>query len=423
MSTQKRQRTESTAKASHEAARRKWLTGMTKKDDLQIVERLLRESIHPRSTDSNDDKELELERRQSYDALCLLLCQQGRDDEATTIMRQLGHVARLSKQVLHYATPHATPQATPSATTFDPTCTPLRVFDNALRPDTLSRLQATFCAADAPYWTSHNYSVYPPSPYFSFVVPLTPDALQNLGPLGDLLSVIVKKTEEHFGGSEEARFAELWAHRRPHASGHQLHFDSDDEGRGGVRNPLVSTVLYLSEEGCGGPTLVTDQHIDGEDLAQTGWLAFPKKNRLVIFDGAVLHGVIPGRGYVDSTKTRTTLMVALWDDIRVRSGDGPGAARPLPMVSTSSAEEGEKNGEKNGEENGGENGGEKGGESSPEWCQSLTSPSAATEKTSEVSDDAAVVVNPVQVDQVWTDLLGNNIGHSKPHYDKVFQGF
>jgi len=133
--------------------------------------------------------------------------------------------------------------------------------------------------------------------------------------------------------------------------------------------------------------------------------------------------VIPGRGYVDSTKTRTTLMVALWDDIRVRSGDGPGAARPLPMVSTSSAEEGEKNGEKNGEENGGENGGEKGGESSPEWCQSLTSPSAATEKTSEVSDDAAVVVNPVQVDQVWTDLLGNNIGHSKPHYDKVFQGF
>ena len=95
MSTQKRQRTESTAKTSHEAARRKWLTGMTKKDDLQIVERLLRESIHPRSTTSNDDKELELERRQSYDALCLLLCQQGRDDEATTIMRQLGHVARL----------------------------------------------------------------------------------------------------------------------------------------------------------------------------------------------------------------------------------------------------------------------------------------------------------------------------------------
>src|SRR4051812_969890 len=43
-----------------------------------------------------------------------------------------------------------------------------------------------------------------------------------------------------------ATHAEWWAHCRPHASGHQLHFDSDDEGRGGVRNPSVSTVLYLS---------------------------------------------------------------------------------------------------------------------------------------------------------------------------------
>jgi hypothetical protein len=31
---------------------------------------------------------------------------------------------------------------------------------------------------------------------------------------------------------------------------------SDDEGRGGVRNPLVSTVIYLTDS-IGGPTLVT----------------------------------------------------------------------------------------------------------------------------------------------------------------------
>lgn len=62
----------------------------------------------------------------------------------------------------------------------------------------------------------------------------------------------------------------------------------------GVRNPIVSTVLYLSE-GVGGPTLVTTQHLQDTMLAARGWLAFPKLNRLVAFDGSYLHGVVPGR--------------------------------------------------------------------------------------------------------------------------------
>ncbi len=42
------------------------------------------------------------------------------------------------------------------------------------------------------------------------------------------------------------RYAEWWAHCRRHPAGHQLHFDSDDEGTGGVRNPIISTVIYLT---------------------------------------------------------------------------------------------------------------------------------------------------------------------------------
>jgi hypothetical protein len=61
-----------------------------------------------------------------------------------------------------------------------------------------------------------------------------------------------------------------------------------------VRNPIVSTVLYLSE-GVGGPTLMTNQYLEDTKLAARGWLAFPKLNRLVVFDGSYLHGVIPGR--------------------------------------------------------------------------------------------------------------------------------
>jgi hypothetical protein len=37
--------------------------------------------------------------------------------------------------------------------------------------------------------------------------------------------------------------------RAEHPSGHQLHFDSENEGRGGVRHPVASAVLYLSQGG------------------------------------------------------------------------------------------------------------------------------------------------------------------------------
>ena len=418
-SSNKRKRNTRSVKELRESARQKWLS-LNAASDLVIVEKLLRESIDAVDTSNEEDRN---EQTLSLDALCLLLCQQSRDKEAVVLMQQMGHVARLSKEVLHYAAAN-----TKNTKSFDPMSTPLRVFDDSLAPETLKRLQATFCAADADYWTSHNYSVYPPSAYFSFVVPLIPASFTELGPLGDLLRLIVNKTEEHFGGVEDAKYAELWAHRRPHASGHQLHFDSDNEGRGGVRNPLVSTVLYLSDEGCGGPTLVTDQHIDGESLAQTGWVAFPKKNRLVIFDGAVLHGVIPGRGYVNHEKSRTTLMVALWDDIRVRNHQhGPGAAMPLPLAApktlskelTTTAVEVKVDSSSS---------------STTPWQMSLTSPlelrsepgGASVSVRASIDDtkkSSCILINPMQVDRVWTDLEDHSIGNAKPHYDTVFQGF
>ena len=96
---------------------------------------------------------------------------------------------------------------------------------------------------------------------------------------------------------------EWWAHNRPHPSGHQLHFDSDNEGQDGVRNPIVTSVCYLSQ-GVGGPTLITDMHIDDKSLACQGWLVYPKINRFVVFDGQVLHGVIPARSFRYATLLR-----------------------------------------------------------------------------------------------------------------------
>lgn len=47
----------------------------------------------------------------------------------------------------------------------------------------------------------------------------------------------------------KASHAEWWAHCRPHSNGHQLHYDSEDEGRGVVRHPVASAVLALGHDG------------------------------------------------------------------------------------------------------------------------------------------------------------------------------
>ena len=102
-------------------------------------------------------------------------------------------------------------------------------------------------------------------------------------------------------------------------TGHQLHFDSDDEGHGGVRHPIITAIVYIGDGGeeqqpdeqqpderqpdeqqpdeqqqmqtsyTGGPTLMTDQLLGGP-LASQGWLVYPKTNRVVCFDGRFLHG-------------------------------------------------------------------------------------------------------------------------------------
>ena len=64
------------------------------------------------------------------------------------------------------------------------------------------------------------------------------------------------------------------------------HFDSDDEGRGGIRNPIISTILYITAEDDntqnvngrtipGGPSLVTNQKLADIRLATKGYMAHP----------------------------------------------------------------------------------------------------------------------------------------------------
>jgi len=202
----------------------------------------------------------------------------------------------------------------------------VKAIDNAIPIKFLRRIQQAF-EPNAPFWEEHNYQD-PNIGYFSYLYSLDQEP-SNL--IEQIISFIWNKAKKYFPILSEAKMSEWWAHCRPHHDGHQLHFDSENEGQGTVRHPLVSTVLYLSE-GIGGPTLVTTQKLKGS-LATHGWFIYPKINRLTMFNANVLHGVIPGRGLdPNANHRRISFMIGFWTSItpHPRLDGKPGAAQPFP---------------------------------------------------------------------------------------------
>jgi len=218
---------------------------------------------------------------------------------------------------------------------------PARAFDDALPEAMLEKLRSVF-GPQSLFWQEHRYSCLSKCAsedvgYFSYTHELSERPCQNA--LDVIIRHILNCALPHFPDLKDARFAEWWAHCRPHASGHQMHFDSDDEGIGGARHPICSCVSYIQgDEAVGGPTLVTTQRLGDKSLASHGGLIFARPGRLCVFDGSVLHGVVPGRGPAPAAdrpdeQRRVTWMVAFWRDVAIRpfGPDGlPGSSRPLP---------------------------------------------------------------------------------------------
>ena len=258
------------------------------------VELLLRNAVQAAQGEGRSATKLLADARSH---LALLLAQQRREEEAHTEMRQLGCLYRLS---------------------------------------------ACF-APDAGFWQAHRYHS-PDTGYFSYSHALCDVSRTDAAPPPTAwdqalraLHTLAAQLRPDVAG---ATHVEWWAHCRPHSSGHQLHYDSDAEGlpdaSGQPRHPIASCVLYLSSDDAarvGGPTLVTQQRRGDSVLGQTGWLGYPSAGRLLVFDGGVLHGVIPGRCPSPAPgQRRVTLMVAFWDGIDILPGDNPGASRPFPPL-------------------------------------------------------------------------------------------
>jgi hypothetical protein len=209
-----------------------------------------------------------------------------REKDAQSLMKKLGYTYRLSTDVLSYEYP-------PLKRPYRPDIPFLQAIDNVLPMEVLERMRTAF-GNHSPFWSEHRYG--PEAPYFSYVHSLE-DSLstnpsQKKSGLDQIIQYLHRQACVMYPEARNAKFAEWWAHCRPHPHGHQLHFDSDDEGRvrnnGKPRHPIVGSVLYL-EGDIGGPTLVTNQRL-GDPLADHGWLVYPKENRYVVFRGSVLHG-------------------------------------------------------------------------------------------------------------------------------------
>lgn len=329
--------------------------------------------------------------KKTFERLALLLCQSGRSKKAKTILTKLGYQCRLSRVILDY------PQSMPSIKNQDEgrernmSKIPCCILDKFITKAEIKHLRKVFGSPTASYWVDHNYAIEPPSPYFSYVLPL--QQAPKLGFVGGLVQKIYqsKNLRKKFPKLKDATKVEMWAHNRPHPSGHQMHFDSDDEGRGGIRNPIISTILYITA-GCGGPSLVTNQKLNDHQLATRGWMCHPENERLVAFDGQYLHGVIPGKGV--QCGRRCTLMFAFWSDIRIREGDEPGSARPFPVD-----------------------------DGSCEWAGLLTREISFPSKGRK--SDTCNEAEPIQIDRIYETLEGKKWAKSMgmPDYGVVFQGF
>ena len=417
-------------------ARRLWLKAGTQ-DDLDHVESLLRAALNAKqsSKSATTKKDKKKRQRQQYaeltksdyrkagERLSLLYCQSGRTEKAKYGLQFLGFTCRLAKSVLDY--PHGKKRNLPiqnskksskkksQKNSKNTTNCPCIILDNFLHKFELEHLQGVFEDRRADYWASHSYQVEPPSPYFSYVIDLKSSENHGgkdnqLGFIGQLARLIRKLPElqAKFPELRQTRYVELWGHNRPHASGHQLHFDSDDEGRGGeIRNPVCSTILYLTNcednsnnqyfKMVGGPSLVTNQRLTSTTLATKGWLAHPKPLRLVAFDGRVLHGVIPGKGV--QIGRRTTLMMAFWKHIKIRDEPTQGSARPFPLQTAGKNDQ-------------------------PVWAMQLTDSNVKVPKgrPNSMKEEA-----PISLSTVYETLDGEpwKPEYGMPDYEDVFQGF
>jgi hypothetical protein len=205
------------------------------------------------------------------------------------------------------------------------------------------------------------------------------ECIEKASSLIEQVAIIVKHClSHHFPLLATATSVEVWSHRRTPDAQHQLHYDMDEislhehkqrhkEGCNSAMNkrqkvghcseerskrnqakdymssmikdlcPIISCVLTVNVPyetktcdrcgrlGDGAPTLVCNQSLLGSSCDE-GWLCYPRQNRLVAFDGSLLHAVVPGipseaLSKDEDLNSRVTFMMGFWKDVRLTVPD------------------------------------------------------------------------------------------------------
>lgn len=311
--------------------------------------------------------------------LALLHSQLGNFSEADKYLTMLGFILKLSNSIIcPSSAPSDQKQATSSVR--HSSDAPVVVFDDVLPPNLLQPLLDAFSPSST-FWSEHKY---PTDEFFSYSCKKSDDPSL----MSQIIEVVTPLIDSHFKDTKilsRSCSVEWWCHKRDESSGfaHQLHFDldenslqsykdqvvsqqmKDDQSSGSTKDsenclredlhPLVSAVLYLSEQKHAAPTLVTDQTLDAGSVATQAWLCHPAENRLLLFDGKLLHGVVPFLPPKEKTKKsalnsesspRITIMMGFWakdfNNVPSTSKLGPNMAMPTFSSQHNKKTEGEK---------------------------------------------------------------------------------
>ncbi|KAJ1449767.1 hypothetical protein M885DRAFT_500400 [Pelagophyceae sp. CCMP2097] len=251
--------------------------------------------------------------------LATLLFQAGEAEQGDAVIWRLGFTLRLNDGVLAYDRTFSA-----AAKTAPPRSAKLCALDGALAAEDFDALRRCFGAGGA-YWGAHEY---PTQNFFSYNVRLDADGEpgndSGLGALRDILQRAQRTVSKSLPGVAAAKSVEVWAHAREGDGHHQLHYDLDENALRRadrcVRSPIASSVLYVEtvdDEAAGAPTLVVDRALGGDYRAaddDRGWLIWPKPNRLLTFNGDLLHAVVPTicRRPPQGNRKRVTVMLGWW---------------------------------------------------------------------------------------------------------------
>jgi len=345
------------------------------------------------------------------------------ETEANDILSKLGYISRLSKlafgypicncnrQQKRYNNTQPTASSPISAVAIDDIL-PLSIFNalqHAYRPESkywselYSKVNsATTTEKEKNQFASHNITL-PPSNISTSSQPPPSSILEQVAIL------VQQQLKDEFPEIRHATSVEVWTHKRPPDGEHQLHYDMDEirlwkhrkgsvnqgedrakrqktnpKSNDGISCPIVSCVLTVNiptkQLGCSvcgktgnsNPTIICNQSIldrGSTDCSNVGCLCYPYPNRLLAFEGSLLHGVIPGipqessatldddesssdndsyymqdipktRPVSDDDNQRVTLMLGFWKDVCLTDNSaviGPNA--PFDSVSCSWKEE------------------------------------------------------------------------------------